>query len=356
MENNNDKKDSIERCRKCILPSNYPEISFNSDHICNYCTTYKPQTPIGDEKFFELLDSAKKRSGKYDCLVPLSGGRDSTYVLYQMKHEFNLNVLAFNYDNGFVSSVAKDNIDRITETLGVDLEYTKSKNDIQCKNLRHVIGLNLHKSPAHVILGLCSGCRNGIWGGAYTVARKYNIPLVIFGESSMESGTAKKIVGRQLRRTTNEKIKYAFKLPMNFLLRKYYSTQLEKEFPMNEFTDIQKINFFDYFLWDEGKMVDILKNKLNWGVENNMSSWRFDCKIHAVVNYMHRHLYTFTEKDELYSKMVRENLMTRDQAISKIAPDKENDKKELAVVKEVFDILGLSQKERSAMLNLETLP
>lgn len=345
----------IPRCNKCILPTNYPEINFNADNICNYCTTYIPQKPHGASKFEEIINEAKQKSLKYDCLVPLSGGRDSTYVLYQMKHVFGMDVLAFNYDNGFVSDIARNNIERITQTLGVDLEYLKSKNDIQCKNLRHVVKLNLRKSPAHVILSLCSGCRNGIWGGAYSTAKKHGIPLVIFGESSMESGTAKKIFGRQLKRSSLEKMKYALKLPLNFLMRKYYTSCLNKEFPLDDFTDIKKVNFFDYFLWDEKEMMDILKSKLNWGVETNMSSWRFDCKIHAVVNYMHQRLYGFTEKDELYSKMIRENLLTRDQALEKIKTNCEGENRELEVVKEVFDRLKLSEKERSAIINLETL-
>jgi hypothetical protein len=348
-------KKEIILCKKCILPSNYPGITFNEKGVCNYCLDYKASEYLGEQAFVKLLDSIKSKGNQYDCLIPISGGRDSTFVLYQMKNKFNLNVLAYNYDNGFVSSVARENIQRAKEKLDVELISLKSRRDIQCKNLRHVIKLNLHKSPAHVIPSLCEGCSFGIWGGAYKVAKEKGIPLVVFGESTMESGTAKKIIGRKLRPAKKQKIKYALKMPVNFLFRKYHSILLENEFPLHDFTDIKKVNYYDYFEWDENEILDVIQNKLAWRIEENMSSWRFDCKIHAVVNYIHKKLYGFTEKDELYSKMIRENKITRNEALSKISSRSENDKRELEVITQVFDTLGLSHKEREAILNLKTL-
>jgi len=345
----------LKRCRKCILPTNYPEITFNEKGICNYCLDYNIQKYLGEQAFVKLINSIKDQGNQYDCLVPISGGRDSAFVLYQMKIKFKLNVLAYNYDNGFVSSVAKENVKKITEMLGVDLIRLRSKRDIQCKNLRYMIKLNLHRSPAHGILGLCLGCNHGIWGGAHKIAKENKIPLVVFGESKMESGLAKKLISRKLRRTRKEKIKYAVKLPVNFLLRKYYWILLKKEFPAHDFTDIVKVNYYDYLEWDEDKMFEVIEKELGWQKEKGMSSWRFDCKIHALINYLHKKLYGFTEKDELYSKMIREGMITRDVALAKATTGTESDDKEMEVINEVFDRLNLNHKEREAILELQTL-
>lgn len=344
-------ENEIYMCSRCILPANYPEILFNEEGICNYCQHYETQKYLGESAFKTLLNSFRGKGRRYDCLVPLSGGRDSTFVLYQMKNRFKINVLAYNYDNGFVSSIAKQNINKTVEKVQVNIVKLKSKRDIQCKNLSHVIKLCLNKPPEQVLFNLCSGCGNGIWGGAYKVAKEKGIPLVIFGESKIESGTAKKIFAEKIHRTGKDKVMDAIKMPVNFLFRKYYSILLEKEFPLHDFTDIVKVNYYDYLKWDEKDILSVIQDKLGWQSEDGMSSWRFDCKIHALVNYMHKTLYGFTEKDELYSKMIREGMVTREDALAKITSSAEEKEKEMVVINQLFDRLKLSKKERYSILN-----
>jgi len=347
--------DEISRCRRCILPANYPGISFNDLGVCNYCLNYKPQVYLGEESFVALLNTIREKGSQYDCLVPVSGGRDSTYVLYQMKKTFGVNVVAYNYNNGFASMVAKDNIERAISKLDVDSITLKSKRDIQRRHLRHLIAFALRKSPHDVLTNLCSGCANGIWGGAYMTAKVRNIPLVVFGESRMESGTAKQMIGSKHRRRTTDKIRDAVTMPLNFIQRKSFSILLEKEFPLHEFSDIKKVNFFDYLEWDEEQIERTIREKTGWRGETGMSSWRFDCKIHALVDYMYRRLYGFTEKTELYSKMVREGKISRDEALKKVAWNSERENIEQSVIENVFDILHLNTKERNAILRFETL-
>jgi hypothetical protein len=154
--------------------------------------------------------------------------------------------------------------------------------------------------------------------GTYKIAKGKKIPLVVFGESKMESGTAKKILGNKTGRSKGDKIKDAATMPVNFLFRKYHSILLENEFPLRDFTDVKKINFFDYLEWDENKIQNTIQNEIGWQVEEGMLSWRFDCKIHALVDYMHRRLFGFTEKTELYSKMIREGKITRADALARV--------------------------------------
>ena len=119
-----------------------------------------------DEALRSLLEKYRG-AGKWDCLIPASGGRDSTFVLYQLVRKYDMNVLAYNYDNGFVEKQARVNLETAARALNVKIIYRRSVRDIQCKNLKHITKMNLHKSPGHVWAFLCSGCRNGIWGGAY---------------------------------------------------------------------------------------------------------------------------------------------------------------------------------------------
>ena len=337
----------MKRCSRCVLPETYPEITFDEQGVCNHCLSFHPSVYKGETALRKVLKENPSQSN-WDCLVPLSGGRDSTYTLYQLVHKYGLRVLAYNYDNGFVEDIARDNIKSIAAQLEVEVVYRKSKEDLQCKNIRYLTKMNIRKSPGHVQAFLCSGCRNGIWGGAHLVAKEKNIPLIIFGESSMESGGFKSILSPKFTPTTTEKLFFMLRMPLNFYCRKTTYNKLLNEFPMPSGRDkaAKQINFFDYEEWNEEKIMSVIQQKLNWQHKNSKSSWRFDCQIHALVNCMVYQLLGMTEKDELYSKLVREGQITREQALDRISANEQEKKVELEIVEKVMDRMLLTSQEK----------
>ena len=113
-------------CKKCIVSETYPGISFNEDGICNLCLDYKPYHKYFDKgKLAEVLRSGLK-TGKYDCVVPLSGGKDSTFILYYPVTELGLHPVAVSYDSGFQTQIAKENMQNACKILGVPLEVVVS--------------------------------------------------------------------------------------------------------------------------------------------------------------------------------------------------------------------------------------
>jgi tRNA(Ile)-lysidine synthase TilS/MesJ len=110
----------LKRCTKCILPENFPNIKFNNEGICNYCLTHVPIKYKGEAVFRILLDDYRSKGEKYDCIVPVSGGKDSLFVLYQVMNKYKLRVLASHYDSGFVSEQAMKNIGNAIKMLQVD--------------------------------------------------------------------------------------------------------------------------------------------------------------------------------------------------------------------------------------------
>ena len=98
-------------CKTCSLPDNYPDIHIGQNGSCNYCQFYEEHKSILtdydnlESVFLNYLAQAKetaaKNGSRYDCLVGFSGGKDSTYIIYQLKEKYNMRVLAFTYDNGF---------------------------------------------------------------------------------------------------------------------------------------------------------------------------------------------------------------------------------------------------------------
>jgi len=126
------------RCSKCILPENYPQIEFDEKGVCNYCLSHKPVRYKGERAFREILDSHRNRGKKYDCIVGVSGGRDSSFLLYSLVKKYDMRVLAYNFENGFTSEDAKRNLRNMIDKLNVD--FVQIKSQIQEKLLkRHMV-------------------------------------------------------------------------------------------------------------------------------------------------------------------------------------------------------------------------
>ncbi len=124
-------KDNIQICTRCIFDSTEGAISFDHEGICNYCRLmeqlardYATGTPEGERRFQEIVDKIKVdgKGKKYDCVVGVSGGTDSSYMLFIAK-KYGLRPLAVHYDNTWNSAIATENIRKVTKALDVDL-YT----------------------------------------------------------------------------------------------------------------------------------------------------------------------------------------------------------------------------------------
>lgn len=107
-------------CERCGLPENYPGIRFNEEGICNYCGFYEKNREFLEDKekrkglFEKQIELARKKAAEsgapYDCIVGFSGGKDSTYIIWQMKHTYGLRVLAVTFQNGFHTEYGRNNI------------------------------------------------------------------------------------------------------------------------------------------------------------------------------------------------------------------------------------------------------
>lgn len=124
-------------CSKCVSNDTIPGISFDSEGICNYCHTHdqlNAEFPVGAEGQKKLQEIAKKikydgRHKKYDCVVGVSGGCDSSFLIYKIKKEFGLRPLAVHFDNTWDSEIAVQNIHKVLKKLNIELYTYVVNND-----------------------------------------------------------------------------------------------------------------------------------------------------------------------------------------------------------------------------------
>ena len=116
-------------CKKCIMDNTSPDFHLNNIGVCNYCLSYEKninhnlnyQKLENDlNKIIKKIKNSSKNK-KYDCLLPISGGMDSSYVAYLLVKRFNLRPLLYHVDAGWNSNIAQNNIEKIIDKLNLDL-------------------------------------------------------------------------------------------------------------------------------------------------------------------------------------------------------------------------------------------
>ncbi len=123
--------EGLQICTRCIYDETVAGITFDQNGVCSYCklvddlqNQYKTGTAEGESEFLKIVQQIKKngRGKKYDVAVGVSGGTDSSYMLY-LSIKYGLRPLAVHYDNTWNTAIATENIRKVTSKLGIDL-YT----------------------------------------------------------------------------------------------------------------------------------------------------------------------------------------------------------------------------------------
>lgn len=288
-------------CTKCILPDTYPGIKFDEEGICNICTYFERKYKNIDYKkrqqeLYEIIEKAKKKKREYDCMVPVSGGRDSSMVLYLAAKEFKLKTLAFNYDNGFFSEQAKKNMEVLTKALDVDFISYRPQVGKMMKAYR----ISFLKTG-----DFCIPCNRGVTTGIYRTAFENKIPLILLGYCSKTDG-----IPREVEMFDQRLLKSVFKGEMP------YSEMRPFIFPQLKRLLIPRINVPDYFDWKETENFKKLTEEFTGS--NYSGDVHFDCQVAGVADYIKRLKWGFGKKEMKLAVYIRDGITIRDEALEKL--------------------------------------
>ena len=168
----------IKYCRNCVYPETKPDLTFDEDGICDACrfANVKDTTDWESRRkeLVEIFNKFKNKDGSnYDCVIPVSGGKDSTYQTYMVKEEFGLNPLCVSYHLPEFTDLGRKNLENLKK-LGVDcLEFTPNPEICQKMQKIALIEFGDAQWPEHF----------GIFTVPVQVAVRYNIPLIVWGEN-----------------------------------------------------------------------------------------------------------------------------------------------------------------------------
>jgi asparagine synthetase B (glutamine-hydrolysing) len=111
---------SLRRCTRCILPHTYPFVNFDRDGVCSFCRNHEPQKLKGEEALLRQLDRFRSKDGSPDCIVGLSGGRDSSYGLHILKTAYGMRPIAYTFDWGLTTDISRRNQAKVCGKLGIE--------------------------------------------------------------------------------------------------------------------------------------------------------------------------------------------------------------------------------------------
>ncbi len=318
----------MKRCSRCIMPETVPGVSFQ-DGICNFCRNYKQEQYLGEEALARVVNEAKGKGGRYDCLVPISGGRDSSYVLYLAKAVYGLKTLAVCYDNEFQTTQAVANLHRACQELDTDLLHIRSKRDVARKIVRSQIRLALAMKSPSIDDGLCIACSYGYRSVVYRAAKKYRVPLILWGESQAESthwmmDTVER--ARQQQAKTRGRVGRLLSLAYCRVILLQMSQRLEfhssgnsilRDHPprLND-SQVSEIRVFDYLRWDRQRIKETIARELGWNKPaESTSTWRIDCKLTPLVNNCYFKRFGCSKACFGYCNMINSGQMSRTEAL-----------------------------------------
>ena len=174
--------DTYQICTNCVMDTSDPKITFDQDGVCDHCRDfYKNVLPrwhpddIGEQKLAKIIGQIKKtgRNNDFDCILGISGGADSSYMLHIVVTEFGLRPLVFHVDGGWNSEIAVNNIEVMINKLGLDL-FTEvidweEMRDLQVAFFKSGVP-NIDLPQDHAFIATL-----------YNFASKYNIKYILNG-------------------------------------------------------------------------------------------------------------------------------------------------------------------------------
>ena len=325
-------RDALRRCSRCVLPETMPFIEFDEDGVCSFCRHHRRIAYRGRRALEEALAPYRSANGAPDCIFPFSGGRDSSYGLHLVKNEFGMNPIAYTYDWGMVNDLARRNQARLTGKLGV--EHVIVSADIKKK--RRNIKLNVEawlRQPDLGMVPLFMAGDKQFFHYANRLARQTGVRLIIWSANQLERTEFKygfcgvrggvpgiRIHNLRLRDTLRMVLYYGWRYFRNprYLNRTLFDTGFA--FLSYYFFRQDSIWLYDYHPWDENTIDELLGERYGWETAADTgTTWRIGDGTAAFYNYIYHTVAGFTENDTFRSNQVRDGILTRDEALARVA-------------------------------------
>ncbi len=321
----------LKRCSKCLLPETFPFITFDNQGVCNYCHNYKKNEVKGENALHLVADKYRKANNEPECLVPFSGGRDSSFALHYIKKELGLKPIAFSYDWGMLTDLSRRNQSRLCGKLGVEHILISADIRKKRKNIRKNVLAWLRRPRLGTIPLFMAGDKQYFYF-ANLLMRQNDLHLSVLGENLLETTNFKTgfcgikpqfNASHTYTLSSIQKVKMASFYGKEYLLNpKYLNSSLLDTldaFKAYYLIKHNNLNIFDYIPWEQERVEQTILNNYEWETDpGTATTWRIGDGTAAFYNYIYYVIAGFTENDTFRSNQIREGQISRKTAMKMI--------------------------------------
>lgn len=290
----------LKHCKACNLPETYETIEFDADGVCNICRQKEfKDTAIdwsGRKEQLDMLVEQYRGKYAYDCIVPFSGGKDSTFTLHYLMKEYGLKPLVVQFNHGFMRQGLLKNNERTFRKLGVDvLSFTPNWQLVKRLMLESLVRKG----------DFCWHCHTGIYSYPMHVAIQQQVPLIFWGEPSSEYTAYYDYRDNEIEEVDEEKFNRSTNLGITAEdMAGMIDTDFEfdprdlKPFTYPPMRDLKKLGYRSVCLgsfipWDVKKQVALIQSELGWkGDQVEGIPWeeypyeKIECHLQGVRDYI----------------------------------------------------------------------
>lgn len=322
----------VQICNKCILPDTIPNISFDKDGICNFCRSYstlmKKNIPLDssvlEQKMLNILRVNPKKY-PYDCICLYSGGKDSTFMLYQLVKKYELRVLAVTLDNYFLAPEAHENIKKIVNGIKVDHVFCRPDFGLVKELVKASVNeshrISRAKELSFMVGFVCWPCFTMIGLYGLKTALEKNIPNIVIGTTPGQL--------RQKRYNLLSKYKGALdsyrsmSLPMLSLLLLVGYKQGQSLFNLTfkeklKALKVRLVPFYEYIPYQEEKALQLIEKELGWQRPKNTDSCSTNCELNTLGIVLHLQRFKIHPYVIPLAHDIREGILKREDALKAV--------------------------------------
>ena len=363
----NTQNTTMKRCSRCGLPETYETIEFDELGVCNICLQQEfKQGKIDWTARKRLLDELiAEYRGKYDydCIVPFSGGKDSTFTLYYLVKEYNLKPLVVQFNHGFMRPTLLANNERTFKALGVDVISFTPNWKLVKRLMRETL---IRKGD------FCWHCHTGIFSYPMHVAIKFNIPLVLWGEPSSEytayydyrDDEVEMVDEARFNRSTNLGITAE---DMKGMIEKDFDLDPRDLIPYTypPLRDLKRLRYQSvclgsYIPWDAKRQSQLIMDKLGWqgdqveGMPTGLYTYeKIECHMQGVRDYLKFLKRGYSRVTQMTALDIRNGRMTKEEADKLVAEWEGNKPPSLELL---LEYLELTEKEFNEIVSKLVVP
>ncbi len=357
----------LKHCKACNLPETYETIEFDADGVCNICRQkeFKDVTIdwSGRKQQLDVLVEEYRGKYDYDCIVPFSGGKDSTFTLHYLMKEYKLKPLVVQFNHGFMRQGLLKNNERTFRKLGVDvISFTPNWQLVK----RLMLEALVRKGD------FCWHCHTGIYSYPMHVAIQHKVPLIFWGEPSSEYTAYYDYRDDQIEEVDEVKFNRSTNLgitaeDMSGMISGDFEFDPRdlKPFTYPPLRELKKLRYRSvclgsYVPWDVKKQVAIIQNELGWqGDQVEGIPWteypyeKIECHLQGVRDYIKYLKRGYGRVTQMTALDLRNGRITQEKARELIDGYEGRKPPSLNIF---LDYIGLTEEEFNAVVAKTVVP